>query len=204
MLYSIGSKIDEYNHSQYHNKLDSTIRFVGWKNMKVVYQKSMDDFIVSIDRNSNDFKRKKIKEIREFVDKNLGFSSERKANDERTYLYISNKKVIGCIVVERIEHAFKVVVPKQQDKEISFEDMSVVVSKEKEPALIGVSRIWVYLPFRRNGIASTLLDVMRSDFVYGSIVAKNKMALSQPTSEGKRFGEKYFETVNFLVYEYED
>lgn len=195
MYYSVGSKIDEYNHTKYHKQLSSTVRFTGWKNMNIVYKKSFDEYIVSVDK--NDSSRKKVKEIREMVDKNLGFSSDRKSRDEKVYLYILNKKVVGCIVVERIDHAFRLSKSTNDDKSIS-------ISKMKEPALVGVSRIWVFGPHRRNGIATTLLDVMRSDIIYGSVVPKNKVALSQPTLEGKKFGIKYFENEMFLVYEYED
>lgn len=195
MFYSVGSKVDEYNHMKYHKELSSTIRFVGWKDMNIVYKKSLDEYIVSVDKNN--YSRKKVKEIREFVDKKLGFSSERKSKDEKMYLYIANKKLVGCIIVEMIDHAYRL-------SKTSKDDMSITINKVKVPALVGVSRIWVFTPHRRKGIATTLLDVMRSDIIYGSIVPKNKIALSQPTLDGKRFGMKYFDNEMFLVYEYEN
>jgi len=49
-----------------------------------------------------------------------------------------------------------------------------------ESALIGVSRIWVHTSFRKQGIATAMLDVARSHFVFGQVVKKEQVALTQP------------------------
>lgn len=105
-------------------------------------------------------------------------------------------------------------------------------STTPEPAICGISRIWVVSMMRRQGIASRMLDCLRSvpfqgfkstfhlkqiqsdcspfsnicfhrnNFVYGSYLSKDEIAFSDPTPDGKLFATKYFGTSQFLVYNF--
>jgi len=68
-------------------------------------------------------------------------------------LYIKDKQVIGCLVVEQISEAYR-------NLETETEDM-VIVSEESYPVKVGVNRIWTKWDCRKNGIASKLLDCFR-------------------------------------------
>lgn len=64
----------------------------------------------------------------------------------------------------------------------------------------GISRIWVAPEFRRQGIATKIMNVITTDFIYGEIVPKNLIAFSQPSGDGKKFATHYFGTNKFSVY----
>jgi len=113
--------------------------------------------------------------------------------------------VIGCAIAESIESAYKVLpdpvtlsegtlapTPVQSDK--------CILSKEPQSALIGISRIWVHHQYRRQGIATTLLNTIRLHFIYGVSVKKELLAVTQPSTEGQLFARRYFGSVEFLVY----
>lgn len=68
-------------------------------------------------------------------------------------MYIKNKQVIGCLVVEPISHAYR-------NLETETEDM-VIASEESYPVKLGVNRIWTKWDCRENGIATKLLDSFR-------------------------------------------
>jgi len=68
-------------------------------------------------------------------------------------LYIKDKQVIGCLVVELIYEAYR-------NLETETEDM-VIVSEESYPVKVGINRIWTKWDCRKNGIASKLLDCFR-------------------------------------------
>lgn len=68
-------------------------------------------------------------------------------------MYIKNKQVIGCLVVELISQAYRNI-------ETDTEDM-VIVSEEFYPVKVGVNRIWTKWDCRKNGIATKLLDSFR-------------------------------------------
>lgn len=87
-----------------------------------------------------------------------------------------NKKVIGCAIVEPIRNAFPLVADNEHgsphstgnisllDIHFSLEEINkepVRCSKVPQPAVCGVSRIWVHSNERRKGVASKLLDVVR-------------------------------------------
>ena len=79
-------------------------------------------------------------------------------------------------------------------------DATVTCKTKEEPAVAGVSRIWVHPTARRGGIATKLLDALRSDFIYAYEVLKEELAFSQPTPDGFRFFKSYTGTDEFLVY----
>jgi len=74
---------------------------------------------------------------------------------------------------------------------------------------MGVEKIWVLRKYRRHPtkhIASQLVDVARTEFSYGVVIDKTRIAFSQPTEDGKKFAYRYtggvLDTVagSFLVY----
>lgn len=67
-------------------------------------------------------------------------------------------------------------------------------------AACGVRMMWVSADARRQGIASSLLDVARRHCLAGYIVPRRLMAFSQPTCDGRRLAEAYTSTQAFLVY----
>lgn len=71
-----------------------------------------------------------------------------------------------------------------------------------EPALCGISRIWVFSMMRRRGIASRMIECLRNNFIYGSHLSKDEIAFSDPTPDGKLFATHYCGTSQFLVYNF--
>jgi len=76
----------------------------------------------------------------------------------------------------------------------------VICETNPQVAVIGLSRIWVHAKYQKQGIATTMVDVIRSQFVFGEVVKKEHVALTQPTLAGKLFATNYFATSEFLVY----
>uniref|UniRef100_A0A4W5P4G3 Titin-like n=1 Tax=Hucho hucho TaxID=62062 RepID=A0A4W5P4G3_9TELE len=75
-------------------------------------------------------------------------------------------------------------------------------STNPEPALCGISRIWVFSMMRRTGIASRMIECLRNNFIYGSYLSKEEIAFSDPTPDGKLFATHYCGTSQFLVYNF--
>lgn len=73
-------------------------------------------------------------------------------------------------------------------------------SETSYPIKCGVSRIWVSQVCRKEGIGTALLNCLRGNFMFGSILTKDDIAFSSPTDAGKAFATKYFNTPNFLIY----
>ncbi|KAI9881195.1 MAG: N-acetyltransferase O1 (Establishment of cohesion protein 1) [Pleopsidium flavum] len=124
----------------------------------------------------------------------------------RVYLFISGEKCVGLCLAERISKAYKV---KDQNCEAEGHEpnpavsksSSISVSQEADPAILGISRVWTSVSHRRKGLAASLLDAVRCNFIYGMHISKDMVAFSQPTESGGQLAQKWFgDAKNWHVY----
>ncbi|NXF40620.1 ESCO2 acetyltransferase, partial [Nyctibius bracteatus] len=211
MIYTAASPEDEAQHIQYHERFLEVLQYMGWKKERVVAE-FWDGKIVLILPNDPKYAVKKAEDVREIVDNELGFKQVPLSctAKSKTYLFVSNEKmIVGCLVAESIKKAFRVLSepgalpsPDQDDQDALQHHRAWRCSTEPEPAVCGVSRIWVFSLRRRKGIARRMVDVVRSTFMYGSYLSTHEIAFSDPTPDGKLFATKYCQTPNFLVYNF--
>uniref|UniRef100_A0A3Q3JVN8 N-acetyltransferase domain-containing protein n=1 Tax=Monopterus albus TaxID=43700 RepID=A0A3Q3JVN8_MONAL len=209
MLYSAANPEDESQHLLFHNQFVSAVKYVGWKKERILGE-FPDGKIILVLPDDPKYALKKVEEIREMVDYDLGFQQvETKCPSQtKTFLFISNdKKVAGCLIAEHIQEGYRVIeepVPEGSEGEkVMFERQRAwCCSTTPEPAICGISRIWVVSMMRRQGIASRMLECLRNNFIYGSYLSKDEIAFSDPTPDGKLFAAHYFGTSQFLVYNF--
>lgn len=72
--------------------------------------------------------------------------------------------------------------------------------RQRHRAVCGVRLVWVSLEARRQGLATKLLDCLRSQFMQGYVIQRDELAYSQPTEAGAAFIRVYSGR-RFLVYE---
>ena len=123
-----------------------------------------------------------MKRVESIVDIDLGFVLSNENKCEKTaYMFIRNKRVLGMVTVENIASAFALKSPSER-------------SNEAVKAMVGIHKIWVHQICRKQGIASMLLDTVRSKFVYGFVVPLQMIAFSSPTMAGMGLAGKYVAT----------
>ncbi|XP_001943493.2 N-acetyltransferase ESCO2 [Acyrthosiphon pisum] len=192
LYYSRGEPEDEAEHDKYHVAKD-IFKYNSFKNEKVLYQDTNERIVVI--SGSDPLKAcTKALEVISFVDVELGFNTQNSIlpATKKVYLYIKDKQVIGCLVVELISEAYR-------NLETETEDM-VIVSEESYPVKVGVNRIWTKWDCRNNGIASKLLDCFRKNYAYGHILTIHEIAFTVPTRAGKQFIKKYTNKSDYFVY----
>ncbi|NXX97071.1 ESCO2 acetyltransferase, partial [Centropus bengalensis] len=208
MIYTAGSPEDEAQHIQHHERFLEGLRYVGWKKERVVAE-FWHGKIVLILPDDPKYAVKKAEDVREIVDNELGFKQVSLSCPAKTkiYLFVSNEKmIVGCLVAESIKQAFRVLsepeaVP-SPSKDALQHQRAWRCSTVPEPAVCGISRIWVFSLSRRKGIARHMVDVVRSTFMYGCYLSTQEIAFSDPTPDGKLFAMRYCQTPNFLVYNF--
>ena len=108
-------------------------------------------------------------------------------DSRQVYLYIFEKKIIGVLLAEEIDSAYRL---KPQTNEITHMQRE----ESKERAVCGISRLWVSEVYRGLGIGSRLVDALRQFFCdpsgNGRFLEKDSVALTAPTEAGWRFGTK--------------
>ncbi|KAK7907570.1 hypothetical protein WMY93_016182 [Mugilogobius chulae] len=209
MVYSADNPEDNFQHSQFHQRFLDAIRYVGWKKERVVAE-FWDGKIILVMPEDPKYAIKKAEDVRQVADSELGFQQVALTRPAlaKTYLFInSDRMVVGCLVAEPIRRAFRVLVQADQEKDMTKDDFmerhrAWCCSTVPEQAICGISRIWVFSLARRKGIATRMLDTVRSTFMYGSHLTKEEIAFSDPTPDGKLFATKYSNTPAFLVYNF--
>lgn len=64
----------------------------------------------------------------------------------------------------------------------------------------GVQLVWVSRTYRRKGLASGLIEVLRRNTVYGVTFPPSRCAFSRPTNDGKLFAISYTGGTNFAIW----
>lgn len=111
------------------------------------------------------------------------------------FLFLADKKVVGLLLAEEIDKGYRIL--PNNDSGTSKVYCSSTVA---EPVKCGISRIWVLADYRRNKIASSLVDSMRSSFFVNHYLTENEFAFSDPTLSGIEFAGRYCKQSQFLVY----
>ncbi|XP_008936308.1 PREDICTED: N-acetyltransferase ESCO2, partial [Merops nubicus] len=110
MIYTAASPEDEAQHLQHHERFLEVLRYVGWKKERVVAE-FWDGKIVLILPNDPKYAIKKVEDVRELVDKELGFKQVSLScpAQSKIYLFVANEKmIVGCLVAESIKQACRV------------------------------------------------------------------------------------------------
>uniref|UniRef100_A0A8C7XGD1 Establishment of sister chromatid cohesion N-acetyltransferase 2 n=1 Tax=Oryzias sinensis TaxID=183150 RepID=A0A8C7XGD1_9TELE len=233
MVYSADNPEDVFQHSHFHLKLLSSIKFVGWKKERVVAD-FWDGKIILILPEDPKHAQKKAEDVRRVADDELGFQQVALSRPSRskTYLFVNtDRMVVGCVVAEPIRQVGvstrpvfvseplitqrvpppppppPTLVQQAAAAEALRDDLlerhrAWCCSTVPEPALCGISRIWVFGPARQQGIATRMLDTVRSSFIFGSHLTTEELAFSDPTPDGKLFATQYCHTPTFLVYNF--
>ncbi|GAA6214939.1 N-acetyltransferase ESCO2-like [Lates japonicus] len=209
MVYSADNPEDNFQHTQFHQRFLDSIKFVGWKKERVVAE-FWDGKILLVMPDDPKYAIKKAEDVRRVADNELGFQQVTlsRPTQAKTYLFINTERmVVGCLVAEPIRQAYRVLEQPDQQKDMTKDDFmerhrAWCCSTVPEQALCGISRIWVFSLARRQGIATRMLDTVRSTFMYGSHLTKEEIAFSDPTPDGKLFATKYSNTPAFLVYNF--
>ncbi|KAM7143122.1 N-acetyltransferase ESCO2 isoform 2-T2 [Molossus nigricans] len=206
MIYTASNPEDELQHVQHHHRFLEGIKYPGWKKERVVAE-FWDGKIVLVLPHDPSYAIKKVEDVQELVDSELGFQQvvPRCPDKTKTFLFISDeKKVVGCLIAEPIKQAFRVLSeptgaesPSSKECHRAWQCSNVPV-----PAVCGISRIWVFRLKRRKRIARRLVDTLRNRFMFGCFLSIDEIAFSDPTPDGKLFATKYCNTPNFLVYNF--
>ncbi|XP_071965593.1 uncharacterized protein [Antedon mediterranea] len=213
MVYTTGHPEDEADHAQFHKKFLSFVKFPGWK-IENILEVFDDGRIIQITENDPKYCKKKVDEVRELVDHELGFPNGGHpcSPSSRTLLFISiDNKVAGCLIAEEIKEGYRVIPESTQEHTLKSAEEEVTDEKQKawccsnkaEPVVCGVSRIWSSVQMRRRNIASRMVDSLRMNYIFGTTLSKDDIAFSDPTPDGKIFASSYCGTKSFLVYKYQ-
>jgi len=196
-VYTVGDPEEEQSHLRIHQGRLDTLKFPGWRN-----ERKVGDFpagrVVCVKPGDHATHWKKVTEILTVVDTDLGFSEVgiRWPDKTKVFLFIADKKVVGLLLAECIEKGFRIL----PNNDAEGSGKVYCCSEKAETVMCGISRIWVLSDFRRDRVASSLMDCFRSQFYQNHYLADSQFAFSDPTMDGIKFASSYMKTQEFLVY----
>ncbi|XP_077547132.1 establishment of cohesion [Haemaphysalis longicornis] len=197
MVYAVGDVDDEKLHMKHHQSFLAVVKFAGWKNQRDVGLYP-DGKVVMVSHNDPKFMLKKMEEIQQMVDRELGIVEN--ASSERVphmfFVFVSyTKKVLGFLAAREIKQGYRVI-PDDSGRLTN----SYCCESNPVPAICGVSRIWTAPYYRRKKVASRLLDRMRMNFSFGFVIGLGQIAFSDPTLVGRELAASYTKNDRFLVF----
>eukprot|EP00730_Choanoeca_flexa_P013132 TRINITY_DN4995_c0_g1_i2.p1 TRINITY_DN4995_c0_g1~~TRINITY_DN4995_c0_g1_i2.p1 ORF type:complete len:358 (+),score=56.77 TRINITY_DN4995_c0_g1_i2:140-1213(+) len=214
-IYSAGDPTDEKQHKALHDIAVNGEKFNNRvKDNLVVWRDVVNNhMIVMISSDQKGALAVKASLVRDRVDAILGCSLS-PLGTAKTFLYIAQHRVVGCVVSRSITSAHRVVnqalaspastedtqllesQPSHSELDLSREASDrerglVECSASAEPAALGISKVWVLPSFRRQGIASRMLESARRHTLYGLHVPADQVAFTSPTANGRELAAKY-------------
>ena len=192
----MGEVVDERTHEEYHDMFVNSLRFNGWKHEDVVAVYEDGRVVRVLPQNKHKYMRKKVDELFKVADIELGINMDLESCLKSSSVYLlfvtKTKRIAGFVASERIKSANRLI-----------SEEPFIASTEEEVAECGVSRIWTHPNFRRQKIATRLLDTLRLQFSLGKVIDRPSIAFSDPTINGKDFAKNYTKRNDFLVYTYQ-
>ena len=158
--------------------------------------------LLVITRSSSKELQKRALQLLSIIDTALGAPSNLHLNratnffprDGKIYTLISAGRVVSLVAAERIQFAYRRIP----------EGTGVETSREKQKAVIGISRMWTCIAERGKGWCTALLDECAAGFVLGvdcTAELRDLIAFSTPSESGMGFARKWSRKEDFLVYE---
>ncbi|KAJ6647616.1 N-acetyltransferase eco, partial [Pseudolycoriella hygida] len=193
MFYTLHVPEDEVLHQNFHDKMVGVLSFRGWTEENLVENvKEWGHTGRIIWSNKMDTKAhvSRVSEILHIINEDLGYNNMELQENAIVYLAVARKVLIGVCVAEPLKEAHKT---------YTKENLDYIDSKNVFPVKCGISRIWVTPQFRRHGVATRLINAIRSHFIRGYELSPNELAFSTPTVMGKQFAQSV--TSNILVYD---
>jgi N-acetyltransferase len=185
MSYQISSSLDSTIHKKFHKSSFEGYDWPGNYGRRVFDVSSSNDYIVKVDSTSKPTEKRLVEELMTFVNTELSAPEENdswKNEHEKgaAFVYIRDKRAIGVVVVERVNIGSWMIVHSGE-----------LLSNDQQKLVMGISRIYTARKYRRQKIATTLLEVARTQFVYGLIVDKSLVGWSQPSTTGGKVASKW-------------
>lgn len=107
--YARGDEDDEQSHKAFHKKYTCGIQFKGWTHERVIDIPSVEGGRILLVLHSDpSAHRNKVEEVVKMMEKELG-SGWILHKNYQVYLFVSSQRIVGCLVVEPITRAYKVV-----------------------------------------------------------------------------------------------
>ncbi|EDV50494.1 N-acetyltransferase eco [Drosophila erecta] len=193
LVYTVHEPEEELLHREYHNSIH-VLRFKGWidEDIVSVYPEwASDGRIIRINERAPPARLDRLRDLIGVVDKELGYSSYIVPKIFVAFIAVQKQKIVGFCLVQPLRQAHRFI---QVDGTDYF-------SEESYPASCGVSRIWVSPLQRRSGIASKLLRVVQCHTILGQEIAREDIAFSTPTDDGRALARQFTGLDNFLTYD---
>ncbi|XP_065061833.1 uncharacterized protein LOC135688768 isoform X2 [Rhopilema esculentum] len=110
MVYTKTLPEDALEHSKYHQKLMQKLKFKGWKSERVL-QEFHDGRIIQVNAQDNSLHLKKISDVRDIVDGELGFARGviELSSLEKVFIFVSMQKIVGCAIAVPVSKAYPVI-----------------------------------------------------------------------------------------------
>ncbi|KAI3903308.1 hypothetical protein MKW98_031962, partial [Papaver atlanticum] len=107
--YAIGDEGDEKVHKEFHKTYTHGIQFKGWRNERVILASEGARIILVLD-DDPPAQMKKVQEIVKMVEDELGLGEGWLLHKLcKVYLFVLSQRIAGCLVVEPIKTAYKVI-----------------------------------------------------------------------------------------------
>lgn len=192
-------------HSRHLNGVEVGRAFRKWAESRALWRGANGSLIVIVDGRDRAFERRKAQEVLDVVQLELGAveisetdlwqkpnlgpdatTTASSPSNYRAFLYITGMTCTGLCLAKNVRRAFAT------KPVVDAEESAWCLGEEELKVEIGISRIWCSKSYRHKSIATALLNAVAAHYKDSHIVAKARVAFSQPTTSGAALARSWF------------
>ena len=134
-----GEAEDEKEHATFCRSVSAGLAFQGWKDQRLVWGAEGKDRVIEVRPGDGGPQLLKMGEIKRIMDQEMGFVPLAEGESvlrstEKAFLYVHDKRVVGCLVAEKIAAAHPVLeaMPEEEEEEEEEEEGAEARCGKKE------------------------------------------------------------------------
>lgn len=139
LLYVNGEAEDEKDHAIFCRSVSAGLAFQGWKDQRLVWGAEGKDRVIEVRPADGGPQLLKMGEVKRIMDQEMGFVPLAEGESvlrptEKAFLYVHDKRVVGCLVAEKIAAAHPVLeaMPSEEEEEEGAEGIVAAATDSKK------------------------------------------------------------------------
>ncbi|KAI5648363.1 hypothetical protein M9H77_34368 [Catharanthus roseus] len=171
--YACGDEADEKLHKEVHNEYTKGILFKGWEKERVIsISSTKEDRVILVLDGDPPAHKKRVEKVLQMMEVELGSSSGSLIHKLcKVYLYVSQRRIVGCLVAEPISEAYRVL--RKSEASRSLDNAAIAKKSRLQSSVLQFGSISLRREAKEKSSPQVKMEALTEDFM-GAIILERE------------------------------